>query len=181
MDTPETKDPRKVVQCFGVEASNRAKELLTGKNVYLIFDPANRIDKYGRTLAYVFREDGYFFNAEMIKDGFANSYTKFPHPRLEDFNNLQKEARENQRGLWSPSTCGGDTTKAAVSSVASSATVSSTPPAVNKPVTQQPSNGGYVAGTCTELKKLGLGNFKVGDPNYSKARDRDNDGVACEL
>jgi uncharacterized protein with GYD domain len=45
MDTPETKDPRKPVQCFGQEASNRAKELLSGKKVYLEFDPANRIDK----------------------------------------------------------------------------------------------------------------------------------------
>ncbi|MEI6729230.1 MAG: thermonuclease family protein [bacterium] len=183
IDTPETKDPRKVVQCFGVEASNRAKELLTGKNVYLVFDPANRIDKYGRTLAYVFREDGYFFNAEMIKDGYANSYTKYPHPRLEDFNNFQKEARENQRGLWSPSTCSGDTTKAASSSSSSVAPASSAP-VVNQPVNNPPVNnngGGYIAGTCGDLKKLGLGNFRVGDPNYTKTRDRDNDGIACEL
>lgn len=61
IDTPETKDPRKPVQCFGVEVSNKAKELLDGKKVYLEFDPANRIDKYGRTLAYLYREDGYFF------------------------------------------------------------------------------------------------------------------------
>jgi hypothetical protein len=67
---------------------------------------------------------------------------------LEDFNNLQKEARENQRGLWSPSTCGGDTTKAAVSS----ATVSSTPPAVNKPVTQQPSTDLNTSGVVKKSK-----------------------------
>src|SRR3989344_1151435 len=32
MNTPETVDPRKPVECFGKEASNRAKELLTGKS-----------------------------------------------------------------------------------------------------------------------------------------------------
>ncbi len=95
MDTPETKDPRKPVQCFGVEASNRAKELLNGKKVYLEFDPANRIDKYGRTLAYIYREDGYFYNKEMVKDGYANSYTKYPHPKMDEFNQVAKEAREN--------------------------------------------------------------------------------------
>ena len=31
INTPETVDPRKLVECFGVEASNKAKTLLTGK------------------------------------------------------------------------------------------------------------------------------------------------------
>ena len=41
--------------------------------------------------------------------------------------------------------------------------------------------GGYVGGTCKELKASGVGsNFTPGDANYTSARDRDNDGVACE-
>src|SRR3989338_2802421 len=32
LDTPETVDPRKPVQCFGKEASNKAKELLAGRS-----------------------------------------------------------------------------------------------------------------------------------------------------
>ena len=41
--------------------------------------------------------------------------------------------------------------------------------------------GGYVSGTCKELKASGVGsNFTPGDANYTSARDRDNDGVACE-
>ena len=65
LDTPETVDPRKPVQCFGKAASDKAKELLTGKTVRLEFDPSQglpsfaeasegTVDKYGRTLAYVF-------------------------------------------------------------------------------------------------------------------------------
>lgn len=114
MDTPETKDPRKPVQCFGQEASNKGRELLAGKKVYLEFDPNNRIDKYNRTLAYVFREDGYFYNLEMVKDGYAHSYTKYSHPKLDEFNKAQNEAKKNQKGLWSESTCNGDSTKPAV-------------------------------------------------------------------
>lgn len=41
--------------------------------------------------------------------------------------------------------------------------------------------GGYVSGTCKELKASGVGsNFRPGDANYTSARDRDDDGVACE-
>jgi uncharacterized protein YkwD len=44
----------------------------------------------------------------------------------------------------------------------------------------QEKSSGYVAGTCKELKAQGLSDFRPGDPNYTSARDRDNDGVACE-
>ena len=39
---------------------------------------------------------------------------------------------------------------------------------------------GYVAGTCKDLRAMGLSDFRPGDPNYSTSRDRDNDGIACE-
>ncbi len=97
------------MQCFGKESLNRAKELLSGKKVWLEFDPANRIDKYGRTLAYVYREDGYFYNKEMIREGYAHSYTKYPHPKMEEFNLAQQEARNAKRGLWAENTCNGNT------------------------------------------------------------------------
>ena len=52
MDTPETVDPRKPVQCFGREASAQAKTILSGQSVYLETDPSqDTVDKYGRTLA----------------------------------------------------------------------------------------------------------------------------------
>lgn len=41
--------------------------------------------------------------------------------------------------------------------------------------------GSYVSGTCRELRDSGVGsNFRPGDANYTAARDRDNDGIACE-
>lgn len=173
IDTPETRDPRKPVQCFGREASNKAKELLSGKKVYLEYDQAQKQDKYGRTLAYVYREDGLFYNAEMIKQGYAHSYVQFPHPRLDEFNLYQQEARENGRGFWAANTCNGDTTKSASSSKSKSTITLPISPEINK--------DGFIPGTCASLKKLGLGNFREGDPNYTKSRDGDGDGVACEM
>lgn len=112
MDTPETVDPRKPVQCFGTEASNKAKELLVGKKIRIEKDSTQgELDKYGRTLAYVYREDGLFFNKYMIEQGYAHEYTyNTPYKYQAEFKTAQTSARDNQRGLWSPNTCNGDTT-----------------------------------------------------------------------
>lgn len=112
MDTPETVDPRKPVQCFGKEASNKAKELLVSTKVRLEKDPTQgELDKYGRTLAYVYREDGLFYNKYMIEKGYAHEYTyNTPYKYQAEFKAAQKSAQENLRGLWSPATCNGDTT-----------------------------------------------------------------------
>jgi endonuclease YncB( thermonuclease family) len=115
LDTPETVDPRKPVQCFGREASNKAKELLSGKKVRIEKDSTQgELDKYGRTLAYVYREDGLFYNKYMIEQGYAHEYTySTPYKYQAEFKAAEKSARENQRGLWSPNTCNGITTTAA--------------------------------------------------------------------
>ncbi|MFA4996471.1 MAG: thermonuclease family protein [Patescibacteria group bacterium] len=114
MDTPETVDPRKSVQCFGKEASNKAKELLTGKKVRIEKDSSQgEFDKYNRRLAYIYREDGLFFNKYMIEQGYAHEYTyNTPYKYQTEFKASQKSAQENLRGLWSPDTCNGDTTSA---------------------------------------------------------------------
>ena len=49
IDTPETVDPRKPVQCYGVEASAKNRELVEGKEIRLEKD-VSEYDKYKRTL-----------------------------------------------------------------------------------------------------------------------------------
>jgi micrococcal nuclease len=74
LDTPEVVDPRKPVQCFGREASAQAKTILGGQQVYLETDPSqDSIDKYGRTLVYVWTESGRLFNLDMIAAGSRSS------------------------------------------------------------------------------------------------------------
>jgi micrococcal nuclease len=99
IDTPETVDPRKPVQCFGVEASNKNKELVEGKTVRLEKDITDR-DKYNRLLRYVYVGDT-FINLELVKQGFAYSYSYPPDIKYqEQFVKSQQEAREAKRGLW---------------------------------------------------------------------------------
>ncbi|MDO8482583.1 MAG: thermonuclease family protein [bacterium] len=100
IDTPETVDPRKTVQCFGVEASKKNKELVEGKMVRLEKDITDR-DKYKRLLRYVWLDDA-MINRTLVQDGFAHSYSYPPDIKYQDqFVALQTEAREAKRGLWS--------------------------------------------------------------------------------
>jgi micrococcal nuclease len=138
IDTPETVDPRKVVQCFGKEASTRAKALLTGKKVRLEADSSqNERDKYDRLLRYVFIEDGTFYNQVIIEEGYAHEYTyDLPYKYQAEFKAAEKRAREAGKGLWAADTCNGDTTQAAVT--ATPAVTIPTTPAVSTPVVTTP-------------------------------------------
>jgi micrococcal nuclease len=99
-DTPETVHPRKEVEYFGKEASEYTRRALLDKPVYIAFDWDTR-DKYGRLLTYIYTENGRCHNAELIKQGYAHAYTRFPFQFLEEFKTLEKNARTAKRGLWS--------------------------------------------------------------------------------
>ena len=99
MNTPETVDPRKPVKCFGQEAKVKNKELVEGKNVRLEKD-VSETDKYGRLLRYVYVGD-IFVNLELVKQGFAQIMTYPPDiSHAQDFITAQREARQNNLGLW---------------------------------------------------------------------------------
>jgi micrococcal nuclease len=103
IDTPETVDPRKPVQCYGPEASVEAKHMLGGAHVRLLANPdRERRDRYGRYLLYVYRSDGLFYNRYMIENGFAREYT-FGHESYQhqnEFRSAEAMARSTGRGLW---------------------------------------------------------------------------------
>ena len=111
LDTPETVDPRKPVECFGIEASNRAKSLLEGQKVALEADPTQG-DKgrYNRLLKYVFLDDGRNYNKLMISEGYAYEYTyNTPYKYQAEFKQAEREAREAKRGLWADDACTDET------------------------------------------------------------------------
>jgi micrococcal nuclease len=101
VDTPETVHPNKPIEFFGPEASEFTKKTLKGKRVYLEFEPSNRVDSYGRLLAYVYLEDGIFFNAELIKEGYACVIAPFHFRYYDEFRNYEREARVAGVGIWS--------------------------------------------------------------------------------
>lgn len=112
MDTPELHDPRKPVQCFARAAADEAHRMLDGQYVRLEYQPDDIIDKYGRTLAYVFLLDGTNYEDYMIRSGYAHEYTyQKPYLYQDQFNEAEAEARDQKRGFWAEDTCAGNTTK----------------------------------------------------------------------
>ncbi len=72
IDTPESVKPGSAVECFGKEASGHLASLLPEGTVVRLVGDVEQRDRYGRLLAYVYREaDGLFVNAAMARDGFA--------------------------------------------------------------------------------------------------------------
>ena len=107
VDTPETVDPRKQVQCFGKEASAFTKQLLTNQTITLESDitQENR-DKYKRLLRYVYLPDGTNVNKKIIADGYGFEYTyQIPYRYQQEFKEAQRAAREQKRGLWADGAC----------------------------------------------------------------------------
>ena len=107
LDTPETVDPRKPVQCFGKEATNKMLELLRSKTVLLEEDQSQGDkDKYGRLLRYIFLPDGTNVNKTLIQEGYAYEYTyNLPYRYQDEFKKAQISARESKRGLWADNAC----------------------------------------------------------------------------
>ena len=172
INTPETVDPRKPVECFGKEASDKAKSLLSGQKVRLETDPTQgERDKYGRLLAYVFRQDGLFFNEYMIKEGYAYEYTyNTPYKYQAEFKAAETEARNSQKGLWADGVCEAEQTTSPVA-----------------PVSTQ-TNSSYVcsynAYNCSDFQTHSEAQAVYeqcgGVSNDIHKLDQDKDGLACE-
>ena len=74
--------------------------------VRLEFD-VERLDRFGRTLAYVWIGDE-LFNDTLVRDGYALVTTFPPNVRyVERFLDAQDEARSADRGLWNVCGTGG--------------------------------------------------------------------------
>jgi endonuclease YncB( thermonuclease family) len=102
VDTPETHDPRKAVQCYGMAAAAFTKRLIGTQPIRLEADPqgTNR-DRYDRLLRYIYLQDGTLVNTELIKQGYGFAYTSFPFTKKEEFRAYQKQAMASNKGLWS--------------------------------------------------------------------------------
>jgi len=101
VNAPESRNTgKKKKEEFGIESKVFLTKLLAGKRVRLEFD-VQKTDKYGRTLAYVYLEDGTFLNEYLVKEGYAQVATFPPNVKYKDtFIAAQRYARENKTGLW---------------------------------------------------------------------------------
>lgn len=102
IDAPESVHPDETQNSEeGKDVSEWLTELLTDAKVYLEYDVSVE-DEYGRTLAYVYLDDGTtMINRLLLQNGFAVTMTVQPNSKYADeFYDLQTEAREAGNGFW---------------------------------------------------------------------------------
>lgn len=111
IDTPETKKPGYTVGCWGPEATQFAQDTMVGQRVAVVRDPTQDVtDRYGRTLAYLVRADGWDYSVEAVRAGAARAYVYDHNPvsRYDKIQASEAEARSAHRGLWGQP-CNGNT------------------------------------------------------------------------
>lgn len=109
INTPESVDPRRPVECFAKEASKYVTDNFLGEMARLETDDSqDKYDKYDRLLAYVYTSEGIMINKKLIADGYAYEYTyDKPYRFQREFRELQRLAKSENLGLWSVDTCNG--------------------------------------------------------------------------
>ncbi len=151
INTPETVDPRKPVECFGQEASSRAHTLLDNQTVTLEADSTQgERDKYDRLLRYVFLPDGSDFGKQMISEGYAYEYTySTPYKYQQDYKTSQSDAENAERGLWADGVCSDATGDSGTPQEATTTTDTSSQSSNTAPATDSTTNAESTTATTT--------------------------------
>lgn len=164
INTPETKDPRKEIQCFGNQAEKETQKILIGKIIKLEKD-ISETDRYGRLLRYVY-VDGLFINKYLVENGFAYSISYPPDIKYQKIlSQSESLARKQGRGLWS---------NCPLNSKALYPTSTQT-----QSIPQNPQN--FICNcqkSCAQMLSCQEAQYQLNTCNC-QARDGDHDNIAC--
>lgn len=114
IDAPESRDNAKLardakrggqdraaIQALGRQATAFTEHLLPPDTPVGVEPDAQPRDRYDRLLAYLWLPDGSMVNVTIVRDGYAQPFTKSPNVRYAAlFRRCAQEAREQGRGLW---------------------------------------------------------------------------------
>jgi micrococcal nuclease len=171
VDTPEVYGG---AECFGSRASGFTKRELPPGTPVFYEHGAERTDRYGRDLVYVWLPGGTFFNALLAKEGYAVTLTIAPNDDFAGlFRRLAASARSADRGLWAPSACGGNPDAPVAGSGGGGGSDSGGSP----PVTAGDRDCADFASQSEAQRYFRAKGGPGSDPDYL---DGDGDGVACE-
>lgn len=204
INTPETVDPRRPVECFGKEASDKLKSLLLGQHVALEPDETQSDrDTYGRLLRFAKLHGVDDVGLMMLQEGYAEEslYSSTPHVLYDSYVQAEKEAQESKKGLWADNVCPVSTPKPTATPKPTQAPVKlNTPTPSPKPVStstpppsKQSSGSGGSGYSCTgpdldckdfssRSEVLQFWNTCGFSASYDPHRldGNDNDGQPCE-
>ena len=175
VDTPETHGG---AQPYGQEASTFTRQHLEGKEVSLELD-VEKVDPYGRLLAYVYFPDGQMFNETLVEEGYAQVATFPPNVKYTDrFLKAQREARTANRGLWGLSGVELCQQTDRGNGIGGGCSGSESEPGSQSPSAESGADSNLdCAGFETHEEAQRVLERDPSDPHYL---DGDGDGVACE-
>ncbi len=153
IDAPEVAG---TTECFGNEASQYARGILTGTSVGLVADPTqDDRDRYGRLLRYVILPDGTDFDAQLIAQGYALEYTYAkPYQRQSAYRAAESVATTTDRGLWSAESCSAAKTSVAAppTGAAAGCDIKGNISSKGDKIYHQPGDSSYAETVITESK-----------------------------
>lgn len=178
VDTPEEKKPGTCLQPFALDAQKRNDQLLRSGKITLEYESKNKVDKYGRTLAYVF-VNGKSVQETLLQEGYARvAYVYYPpYKYLSQYQKDETIAKNRHLRIWSKS--GYATAKGFIGCVSTAVTKAPTKAPVSSKPTSSTVKPEYFA-NCTELRKKYPHGVPKSHPAYRVQLDRDKDGYACE-
>lgn len=102
IDTPETVHPTKEVEAFGKNASEyTCNKLTNAEKIVVEYENSNKVDKYGRSLAWIWVDDS-LLQKELISVGYGEvAYIYGKYRYTESLCLVQKNAKAGGLGVWS--------------------------------------------------------------------------------
>ncbi|MFP3667784.1 thermonuclease family protein [Priestia sp. SIMBA_032] len=189
LDTPETVAPNKPVEPFGKDASNFAKQTLSGKTVGIQVGSEER-DKYGRLLAYVWVGDKTYQEMVLEKGLGRTAYLYNDTSMLDQFHKAQDVAKDQGIGVWSiPGYAHVDHNHGYHYQEEKKEEPVQTP--VQKPIPKpdpvpqpksetEPTPSTEFFQNCTDMRTVYPNGVPSSHPAYQAKMDRDKDNFACE-
>jgi micrococcal nuclease len=100
INAPEIAHGKEKAEPYGYAAKKFNSQLVYMNNVRLEYD-REKMDRYGRTLAYVFLKNGLFVNNEIVRQGYAYYLPQRQVSRYgKELLKAQQEAMLAKRGIW---------------------------------------------------------------------------------
>lgn len=100
INAPETPKRDKKGEPYGNAAKKFHRHILKSGNIRLEYD-RERKDHYGRTLAWIWMQDGSLLNELLLREGYAHClYDKKNHKYWDRLLDAQQKAMKEKKGIW---------------------------------------------------------------------------------
>ena len=100
LDAPELRREGLPAEPFAEQSKQYVESLALKRMVRLHLEPSRERGRYGRILAHVELPDGMFLNRAVLMEGLAEADERWPHARLKWYEQAERIARQQRRGMW---------------------------------------------------------------------------------